>query len=453
MFLREKISTTAATLRRRYGVPLVMAVAIFGISLYVNSVFFVKDNPQNLRYFPPYRAGVNMNANVHFGVEYHRIALSLVSTGEFSNPFRHETGPTAWMPPVYPFFLAFLLKSFGTSLAARLPVALCILLLKNSILVATGVLCYKLAKRTCSAIPPVCVLIFYAMFLSCYFLWSFQITHDCWLTLMLMDIILFLALRRQDEPDAPRRIAAFWGVLGGVAALSSPVLGLTWFVAGVPRQVTLRRLRMFAFSALIAGAVVLPWTVRNYLVFDRFVPVKSNLFYDLYNTSYANEDGLFDHEFALRHALFSIDPFGGLSEPAFMDSCKAKFLAALKASPQTYVQAVANRALAASILYHPYRDVERALPVKRAIHLLPLMGVLVLLFTGSVRRSPAVRLVIITYLAYLVPYSFVTYYGRYAMALLASKTLLAFWGVDALVGCVARKKRATPPILGTPGCD
>ena len=41
------------------------------------------------------------------------IAASLASGHGFSSPFRIETGPTAWMPPVYPWLLAGIFRVFG----------------------------------------------------------------------------------------------------------------------------------------------------------------------------------------------------------------------------------------------------------------------------------------------------------------------------------------------------
>ena len=433
---------------RQYAPILGLIIVVFGISTYANSVILFKDNPRNLRYFPPFREGVSANANLHLGGEYHQIARSIVAGEGFSDPFRQKTGPTAWMPPVYPFLLSLLFKVFGTSLRSRFPIAICILLIKNSVLVGTGVLCYEMAKRARSAIPAGWVFLSYGMFLSCYFFWAFQFTHDCWMLLLVMDMILALALRMQSKANHSRGSVAAWGLLGGFAALSSPVLGLTWFAAGAHGAASRRQVRPFLLALVMAAALVLPWTVRNYVVFHKFVPVKSNLFYDLYNTSYESEDGLFDHVFALRHLACSGDPdgsshpFGGRSEQAFMDDYKKKFIEALRSRPRKFLQAVSNRALAALVVYHPYNEFEGFLLGKRVIHFLPLIGLLLVTFSGARRRSHVVTLVAVTYVTYLAPYVLVTYYDRYGVALLAGKALLVFWCADAVVAGIARSRQA-----------
>src|SRR4029077_18421492 len=48
-----------------------------------------------------------------FGFEVGRIARSIAAGHGYANPFSAETGPTAWMTPVYPYLLAATFKLFG----------------------------------------------------------------------------------------------------------------------------------------------------------------------------------------------------------------------------------------------------------------------------------------------------------------------------------------------------
>ncbi len=48
-----------------------------------------------------------------FGFETGRIARSIASGEGFGNPLFGNTGPTAWMAPVYPYLLAAVFKLFG----------------------------------------------------------------------------------------------------------------------------------------------------------------------------------------------------------------------------------------------------------------------------------------------------------------------------------------------------
>src|SRR5213080_4789813 len=94
------------------GVPLlaviVLVLGVYALSIYANLSFAVT-NRADLRYFPPFKRGVDMNNNRHLGAEYLSIAEALVAGRGFADPFKEQTGPTAWMPPVYPALLAGLL--------------------------------------------------------------------------------------------------------------------------------------------------------------------------------------------------------------------------------------------------------------------------------------------------------------------------------------------------------
>ena len=50
---------------------------------------------------------------IPFLFESGNIAHSLAVGAGFSSPFRVNTGPTAWMPPIYPLLLAGVFRIFG----------------------------------------------------------------------------------------------------------------------------------------------------------------------------------------------------------------------------------------------------------------------------------------------------------------------------------------------------
>ena len=52
-------------------------------------------------------------AVVPFLQESGNISIALATGHGFSSPFRVETGPTAWMTPVYPWVLSLIFRTFG----------------------------------------------------------------------------------------------------------------------------------------------------------------------------------------------------------------------------------------------------------------------------------------------------------------------------------------------------
>jgi hypothetical protein len=55
----------------------------------------------------------NFREHLLFGFEVGRIARSIAAGHGYGNPMYFETGPTAWMTPVYPYLLATVFRLFG----------------------------------------------------------------------------------------------------------------------------------------------------------------------------------------------------------------------------------------------------------------------------------------------------------------------------------------------------
>ena len=91
--------------------------------------------------------------------------------------------------------------------------------------------------------------------------------------------MLFARAIREERESKGIRWHAAAGVVLGVATLVRPVtlllpLYLIAVLLAFPLQAPLKR-RGIVFLLLTFGLVLLPWSVRNYLRFDRFVPVST----------------------------------------------------------------------------------------------------------------------------------------------------------------------------------
>ena len=79
-----------------------------------------------------------------FGYEMARIARALVTGFGYADPFSGHTGPTAWVPPLYPLLIAAIFKLAGI----YTPLSAWILLTLNSVFSAATALCvYEIAAR------------------------------------------------------------------------------------------------------------------------------------------------------------------------------------------------------------------------------------------------------------------------------------------------------------------
>ena len=192
-------------------------------------------------------------------------------------------------------------------------------------------------------------------------------------------------------------------------------------------------------AALVSMLTVSPWVVRNYLVFGRLLPVKSNAAYELYQAQCLVPDGV------LGGNVFASHPWGSnneerwryrqLGEIAFLDEKRDLFVEAVRRDPLDFAERVVHRFLAATLVYTPFNPREEArrpvqLWLNRVLHPLPFLAMLVLLATAPWRPLHGAQwLAVGAYFAYLLPYVLISYYDRYKFPLMAIEVLLLVWAV------------------------
>lgn len=237
-----------------------------------------------------------------FGFEAGRIARSLATGQGYANPFNGTSGPTAWLPPLYPLLLALCFKLFGVYSRGA---ALAILVLNSvfSALIAPAV--YEIAARCFDANGfarrrshhPAPVALWSAWIWAAYPAAMQYAVHWVWemslsACLFTWALVLALRLRRVGEPAgsalrAPARSFGLWmllGLLWGCIALSNASLllmfggSIAWLLwAERRRPARLARSILGAASAVAIFALVLtPWVVRNQRALHAFVPTRAN---------------------------------------------------------------------------------------------------------------------------------------------------------------------------------
>ena len=409
-----------------------LVLFVLVLSFWANAAWFVTD-PASYRFFPPFQAGLNANDNTLLGAEYLNIGRALAAGQGFSNPFGAATGPTAWMPPLYPFLLA-LLHLISGELAF---VTLAVLLLKNATLVLTGWVVLLAARQRHDRLGPTVALAIYALWLVTHYWWFFQHTHDIWLLLLLCDLSLLCSwFWLPHRPNMPRHLV--WGLLGGALFLTSPVAGLAWLVLAGVTALSTRRLRLTTVSLLIALACCGSWVVRNSVVFDRVMFIKSNFYFDLFQANYQSADGVYDEGFFAGHPVWTTGKdasslYRTLGEVEFNERYGALFLERFKQRPGDYFAKVRNRLLAATLVYKPYRSYEGARPVVRSlVHAAPFVGLVAFVALRRFKLSRPMTAGVVFYTAYLLPYVGVAFYTRYLLPLTPVLVMFVFWGADSV---------------------
>lgn len=247
-----------------------------------------------------------------FGWEMGRVARALATGRGFADPFVGHTGPTAWVPPLYPLLLAGVFKLFGVYTALS---AWVILTINSVFSAATAPLIYKLAQRCYNRKVAVWSAWIWALY-PAFMQYAVRWVWDMALTGFLFTAVLVLALEMrwvqprergpvrgdpdagEGEPGQVRQTTAQWllfAALWGLIALANPTLLLFLPVCGIWILLGARPLRSGLVNATLAGllflAILAPWTVRNWRAFHAFVPMRDNLGAELEASSGPGSNG------------------------------------------------------------------------------------------------------------------------------------------------------------------
>lgn len=217
---------------------------------------------------------------IPFLFESGNIAHSVADGKGFSSPFRVDTGPTAWMTPVYPLILAAIFKVFGVYTVDAWYAS-----------VVFNILCVTLT----------CIPIYFAgrriggdkrgvaLGASAAWLWAVfpnailipvESMWEASLAALLGATILWATLALDDD-----RSWLGWsgyGLLWGFTLMTNASLGAVfpvllvwlWWRARMQSRNVVPRV---ALTLVVTTLCCVPWTIRNYRVFHAFVPLRSVL--------------------------------------------------------------------------------------------------------------------------------------------------------------------------------
>jgi 4-amino-4-deoxy-L-arabinose transferase-like glycosyltransferase len=208
-----------------------------------------------------------------FAYEIGRVARSIARGQGFSHPYWANTGPTALLTPVYPYFLAGIFATFGVYTKAS---ALVFLGINTFFSAVTSAPIFLIARktldlRTAKVAAWVWAFFPYAINFSATTMWY----HSFVALLLAVIFLLALSLGSSDRVSA----WAGFGVLLGFAALTNPVVvGIVPFV-GSWLWVQLNGKRKRAWTVTIVGlasiiVTILPWFMRNERVLHQPVVFK-----------------------------------------------------------------------------------------------------------------------------------------------------------------------------------
>ncbi len=215
-----------------------------------------------------------------FGWELAWTARTIALGHGFGSPFWPLTGPTALVPPGYPYLLASIFQIFGLF---SLHSAFVILTLQALVSALTCIPIYAIARRV--ATPRIASCAAWAWVIYPFSIYYSTVVWEWALTAFLFTTCLAILLRIHTIERTGVWIA--FGLLYGLTALVNPavlsVLPFLFVVALLKRARDHRPwLLKAALTTLTGLAVLAPWTLRTYRTMHVLVPIRDNYWLEFY---------------------------------------------------------------------------------------------------------------------------------------------------------------------------
>ena len=252
------------------------------------------------------------------GTEMDYLAKSLLAGQGLSSPFGPPTGPTAFIAPVYPFFVAGVFRVFGIE---SVPAAIFIMLLQTAATVLTIWLMMDVARRLFDARIALVAGLISACSLPLW--WIPTIFWDTSLAACGLIALIWMAIRL---PEAPSRKAwALFGIYAALLALLTPALLFTmtavfvWIV-----WKTTPAVRSRAMLAVLAFVLVFAvWPIRNYRVFHAFIPLRTTVGFELWMGNHPGSTGFLDQSLFPSYNSDELNQYVRMGEVAYTNNKEA----------------------------------------------------------------------------------------------------------------------------------
>jgi 4-amino-4-deoxy-L-arabinose transferase-like glycosyltransferase len=279
-----------------------------------------------------------------FGAEICSIAEHIVRGKGFSAPFYQDTGPTAWIAPVYPYLCALVFRIFGIYSETS---ALVLIGIQCIIAAATGVAIYGLGRRSLGTQVGLYAAWIWALS-PFFFRWPVSWIWDFTASAFLLSVVFIVTLDVAEKNS--RRLWLAFGAIWALIALTNPallsVMPFTFAYVGFVNHRAFRRwLAPMALAGVLFAALVSPWLIRNELVFGRPVFFRSNYWFEFHLGNYHFSNGM---GYAGIHPGLNpgeLQKYAAWGEMRYIDYYKQDSFAFIRKYPSEFVHLTLHRTL------------------------------------------------------------------------------------------------------------
>ncbi len=366
------------------------------------------------------------------------LAESLLSGHGLSSPWGPPaTGPSAFLAPGYPLLIAAIFRILGAFSPAS---AIAIMLLQAGFGVFTVWIVVRIAAREFGPLTANIAGAFLAVGLP--FLWLPAVFWDTSLCLLLLAISLALALRCARQPTHANW--AFIGISACITLLINPSLALTlaalflWTLYQARRSSLLHPL----LAVLLLLAIYSPWPIRNARVLHAFIPLRSNLGFELWK---GNRPGAAAIDDAVIYPVFNraeFDAYAAQGEVAYMRAKSTLGRQEIEAHPDAFLRLTLRR----FARYWTGTGSEPPAPILAAHEIATtLLALLGFAFLVRARRFSLAILLALPLLLFPLPYYITHAELRFRILLEPVTTLLAAHAVGQLAGVIFARRSSSVP--------
>lgn len=269
-----------------------------------------------------------------YGGETGSVAAAIASGRGFSSPLpKIQTGPTAWLTPIYPYLLAGIFKLGGIFTYKSL------LTIRLLDIFFSALTCWPIrsagttafGKRVGTASAWLWAVLPDGIFYPVNWVWDTALAGLCMAALFAAT----LKIRGSSRTSWWIGYGALWAFSAMVNPAVLSVLPFLALWAMWPLRAQLNQaIKLAVLASVIFAAGIAPWTIRNYLVFHKFIPFRSNFGLELW---LSNSPGVPDTFAGFLHP--TDDPgeaakFVRMTEIPYMEEKQSEALAFMRTHPR-----------------------------------------------------------------------------------------------------------------------
>jgi 4-amino-4-deoxy-L-arabinose transferase-like glycosyltransferase len=340
------------------------------------------------------------------------ISASLAVGEGFANPFGIKTGPTSWLPPLYQWIMAGVFQVLGIKTKASAAAMLALNSLFDSI---TIIPIFFAAYRTFGQTIALWSAWTWALFPYAIY-WAIHTNWDTCLSTMVLTFIFWMTLELAQGRGLTSWLG--YGLLWGLSALSNTAtlaflpLAAAWLLWR-NRTALSRTLVNGIAAALLFFAVITPWLVRDYVTFNKFIPIRGNFGLELYIGNSPGANGTWQWWLHPSQNVLEMNRYLKLGEPAYVAEKERDAKTLIRQDPARFAKLSLIRfiyywaGVPRAEKYNIISDLRQSL----------FLGFSVLAIWGAIRawrsRIPGAALYVLLLLSFPTVYYFVFPHARY----------------------------------------